>query len=75
VDGFGKVYKYLKRLEARRRIDLAGLYRTAANADKKQYKAFLDSVDVWLPEVERTGTIQKKTQNEFNALVASGKLK
>jgi hypothetical protein len=75
VDGFGKVYKYLKRLEARRRVDLAGLYRTGANADKKQYKQFLDMVEVWLPEAERTSQTTKKTQAEFNDLVASGKLR
>ena len=71
VWGFGQVYKYLKRVDARRQITLVGIFRTAANADKKHYKEYLDSLYTWLPDAEKTSN--KGTQSDFEKLSWVGK--
>lgn len=73
VYGFGQVYKFIRRIDARRQINSAGLYRTASNANGKQFKEYIGVLDAWLPEQERE-TAQKGTQSDFDKLVSSGKL-
>lgn len=51
---------------------MTGLTRTAMNANAKGYTEFIESVNIWLPEVERGSS--KKTQGEFNDFVAKGGL-
>jgi ATP-dependent protease Clp ATPase subunit len=72
VWGFGQIYKYLKRIETRRQLNMVSMLRTAPNATVKQYKDFLKSLDIWLPVQERD--IEKGNQDDFNKLVARGGL-
>lgn len=73
VWGFGKVYKYLRRIETRSQMSLVGLYSTANHGSKKDFKTFLDSIKIWLPEQEQN--IEKKTEKDFKELVAKGGLR
>lgn len=70
VWGFGKIYKYLKRIENRNNINLVGLFSTAANADKNQYKQYIKDSSVWLPEQERH--IDRKTEDDFKKDINKG---
>jgi hypothetical protein len=72
VYGFGQIYKYLKRIETRKNIGDAGLFRTAMNASKKEYKEFIKAINIWLPDAEKQ--LDTGTQQEFNDLVAKGKI-
>jgi hypothetical protein len=72
VYGFGQIYKFLKRIESRKIISDAGLFRTAMNASKREYKEFVTAVNIWLPDAERQ--LDTGTQQEFNDLVAKGKI-
>lgn len=65
VLGFGELYKYLKRIEARRRVSLIGDLRTAANAGKKSYKSYLDMVSEWLPKQEQEGGVTLGSSADF----------
>jgi hypothetical protein len=45
VYGFGEVYKYLKRIDARRQMSNAGLFRVAMNATGKEYTTYMSAID------------------------------
>lgn len=72
VWGFGQIYKYIKRIETRKQLNLVGMLRTAPNANGKQYKEFLESLNTWLPIQERN--IEKGNPEDFKKLVARGGL-
>ena len=70
VDGFGEIYKYLKRLAAREQIKLANIIRAGMGADKKDYAKFIQIFEVWLPKQE----LSKSPLNDkgFKNLVDKG---
>jgi hypothetical protein len=70
VTGFGELYKYLMRIDARQRISFIGDVRTAYGADKKAYGKYLKSIEVWLPEQESSTT--KLSADEFESALTKG---
>ena len=69
VEGFGDIYKYLKRIGAREDVKSACRIRMA-EAKKKDYKKFIDMLEVWLPGLETSNT--KKDSEAFQKKVRKG---
>ena len=71
VDGFGDVYKYLKRIDAREQKRFISHIGLAFNGTKKGFREVEDILNCWLPKPEIA-----KTQNnagDFKKLVDKGK--
>lgn len=74
VYAFGEVYKYLRRIDARKQITNVNDVRAATNASKKEYGKYLAMKEVWLPKQEMSGVkhnsndgkaFQKRVDNGF----------
>lgn len=72
VFGFGEVYKYLKRIDARDQMRRIGDMRTAQGASAKQYKKYLGGIEVWLPTIETSNSTTHKSKNSFDNLIQRG---
>ena len=70
VDGFGEIYKYLKRIEARNQIAIMNDIRLAVGADKKDYKKAMEMKESWLPSQEKTK--RHTNQSGFKGLLSKG---
>jgi hypothetical protein len=74
VIGFGELYKYLKRIDARDRIARIGDLRTAQGAGKKDYCEYLSAIEVWLPkqEIGLSSNKGRKHKKEFDNMCKQG---
>lgn len=52
VYGFGEIYKYLKRIEARKQLKHLNNTSMAFGGNKKQRKEYVGFIEMWLPAVE-----------------------
>ncbi len=69
IDGFGEIYKYLKRISARDHIKFVGGVRVAMGSDKNDYKKYMGFHEVWLPVQESDNKSNgKKIQKPFTGI-------
>jgi hypothetical protein len=70
VDGFGEIYRYLKRLETRRQLTMVNDIRLAVGADEKVYKKFIKMKESWLPRQEKMSG--RNNSDEFKSKLNKG---
>lgn len=70
VHGFGELYKYIKRIDARRQIAFMNDMRLAGGADKKDYKKAMKMKESWLPRQEKMES--QTNQNGFKDVINRG---
>lgn len=72
VYGFGEIYKYLKRLDAREQIRMIGNMSLAFGGTEKDMKAARKILQAWLPKEEQGGGKKKQDGAALAKLLNSG---